>query len=59
VAAVTEPEEGLREQLQNRYGDAGLVELALAISSSQVYPITKRALGYATSCAKVTLNFDE
>jgi hypothetical protein len=56
---VTEPEDGLREQPRNRYGDAGLVELALAISSSQVYPITKRALGYATHCAKVTLNFDE
>ena len=37
------------------YGDRGLVELALAIASCRVFPITKRALGYGTSCAAVTI----
>jgi hypothetical protein len=31
----------------------GLVELALAIASARVFPIAKRALGYATSCTLV------
>ncbi len=45
----------LREQIQRLYGDEALVELALAIASSRVFPITKRALGYATSCERMTL----
>jgi alkylhydroperoxidase family enzyme len=47
-------EEGeLRERLRERYGEEGLVELALGIAAARVFPVTKRALGYATSCALV------
>jgi len=53
VVAATGAEETLRPRLQARYGDAGLVELALGIAAARVYPTTKRALGYATSCARV------
>jgi hypothetical protein len=42
-----------RERIRARYGEKGLVELALAIASCRVFPITKRALGYAQSCAAV------
>ena len=41
----------LRETLRSRYGEQGLVELALAIATARIIPTTKRALGYAQSCA--------
>jgi hypothetical protein len=43
-------EDALRERIRLRYGDEGLIEMALAIASCRVFPITKRALGYAVSC---------
>jgi alkylhydroperoxidase family enzyme len=48
-------EDHLREQIRRRYGEAGLIELALAIAVCRVFPSTKRALGYATSCSRVTV----
>jgi alkylhydroperoxidase family enzyme len=53
VVAATGEEEALRPRLHERYGEAGVVELALGIAAARVYPTTKRALGYATSCARV------
>jgi alkylhydroperoxidase family enzyme len=53
VVRATGDEESLRQRIRYRYGEDGLVELALAIASARVFPITKRALGYATSCALV------
>ena len=47
-------EEGeFREALSERYGDEGIVELAMAITRGRFYPTLKRSLGYATSCALV------
>ena len=43
----------LRQRLRERYGEEGLVEMALGIAAARVFPVTKRALGYATSCALV------
>lgn len=40
----------LREVLRARVGDAGLVELALAIGVGGAFPSIKRALGYSRSC---------
>lgn len=48
-------EDPLREQMRRHYGEAGLVELALAIAICRVFPTTKRALGYATSCSQVAI----
>jgi alkylhydroperoxidase family enzyme len=42
--------DALRERIRLKYGDEGLVEMALAIASCRTFPITKRALGYAISC---------
>jgi alkylhydroperoxidase family enzyme len=42
-----------RERIRARYGEKGLVELALAIAACRVFPIAKRALGYAQSCSAV------
>jgi alkylhydroperoxidase family enzyme len=44
-------EDALRERIRQRYGDEGLIEMALAIASCRVFPVTKRALGYAVSCS--------
>jgi hypothetical protein len=41
----------LRESLRARYGEKGLVDLALAMATARVMPTTKRALGYAQACA--------
>jgi len=46
----------LREQLRDRYGDAGLIDLAYALASAQVFPVVKRALGYGTACVRVDLD---
>lgn len=56
VVQATYDEEELRERIRRRHGEEALIELALAIASSRFFPITKRALGYATSCSRVTLN---
>jgi alkylhydroperoxidase family enzyme len=44
-----------RERIRRSYGDEGLIEMALAIASCRVFPITKRALGYAVSCSAVAI----
>ena len=56
VVEKTGAEDELRERLRGRYGDEGLIELAMAIAGARVFPITKRALGYAKSCALVELH---
>lgn len=49
-------EDALRERIRLRYGDEGLIEMALAIASCRVFPITKRVLGYAVSCSAVAIS---
>ncbi len=55
VVTASGGEAPLREELTRRFGEEGVIELALAMASSRVFPITKRALGYATSCSAMTL----
>ncbi len=43
------------EQVRDRWGNEGLVELALAVATSQVYPMAKRGLGLAVSCSRVRI----
>ena len=45
----------LRERLRQRYGDAGLIALALAITSAGTFPTFKRAVGLATTCSQVRI----
>lgn len=42
---------GLRGRLRQHYGEAGLIELSLAVSLAAFFPRFKRGLGAATSCA--------
>jgi alkylhydroperoxidase family enzyme len=51
VLKATYDEGPLRERLRARYGDEGLIELAFGMATVRVFPITKRALGYAVSCS--------
>ncbi len=51
VVTVNGEEDAVRERIRLRYGDEGLIEMALAIASCRVFPVTKRALGYAVSCS--------
>lgn len=41
-----------RDRIRQRFGDAGLIELGLAVATCRIFPTTKRALGYATSCSQ-------
>jgi alkylhydroperoxidase family enzyme len=58
VMERTYDEGDLREKIRARYGrrgDAALSEIALVLSSARAFPVTKRVLGYATSCSAVTV----
>ena len=55
VVTANGEEDAWRERIRLRYGDEGLIEMALAIASCRVFPITKRALGYAVSCSDVAV----
>ncbi len=55
VVKATDTADASRERIRQRYGEAGLVELALAIGVCRVLPTTKRALGYAISCSQVKI----
>jgi alkylhydroperoxidase family enzyme len=56
IVEASDKEEAYRQRLRDRFGEEGLVELALGIATARVFPITKRALGYATSCSLVKVN---
>jgi alkylhydroperoxidase family enzyme len=55
VLTVNGHEDTLRERIRLRYGDEGLIEMALAIATCRVFPTIKRALGYAVSCSAVAV----
>ena len=45
------------ERLRRAYGNAGVAELALAITGARMYPALKRALGHGQSCERLSLDF--
>jgi len=55
VVTATGGEEHFRERIRSRYGEEALVELAMTMAACRVFPITKRALGYAKSCSAVAV----
>lgn len=46
----------LREAVRAKWGDAGVIDLALAVQISRMYPMVKAALGYARSCERITVD---
>jgi len=55
VVAKDPGSEELRRLIEQWWGKAGTIELALAIASGHVYPAVKRAMGYAQACQGVTV----
>lgn len=47
--------DSLREQILQRWGQAGLVSLAMAISITRVYPSLKYVLGHGRSCSRLQI----
>jgi hypothetical protein len=59
VLRASHDEAELREKIRARYaprGDAALSEIALVLCSSRSFPVTKRVLGFATSCSQVKVD---
>jgi alkylhydroperoxidase family enzyme len=53
VVTASGAEGPYRERIRECYGEEALVELAMTMAACRVFPITKRALGYAKSCSQV------
>lgn len=54
VASGGDSEE-LRTKLKGVYGEAGFIELTLAITTARIFPTLKRGLGHAVSCSRVSV----
>ncbi|MGE0388079.1 MAG: hypothetical protein AB7Q97_25420 [Gammaproteobacteria bacterium] len=50
------PTEDLRRLASRRWGARGLVSMAYAIVTPQVYPLLKRALGHAQACERLVVD---
>lgn len=46
----------LRDEIVRRWGQAGLVAIALQITTARMYPTLKYALGYGKACSKVMVD---
>lgn len=55
LARDMEAVEPLREEIVRRWGDRGLVAIALALMTARMYPTVKYALGYGKTCSRVTV----
>ena len=56
ILTASADQDACRERIRQRYGDEGLIEMALAIATWRVFPTVKRALGYAVSCSNVAVS---
>ncbi|HXQ14367.1 MAG TPA: hypothetical protein VN814_07075 [Caulobacteraceae bacterium] len=45
----------LRDEIVRRWGEKGLVAIALTITTARMYPTLKYALGFGKTCSKVTV----
>lgn len=55
MATANGEEDMLRESIRLRYGNEGLIEMALAIASCRAFLVIKRTLGYAVRCSAVAI----
>jgi hypothetical protein len=53
-----EEADALRDEVVRRWGQEGLVALALALTTARMYPTLKYALGHGKSCSRVTVAGD-
>ena len=45
-----------RESVRAQWGDAGVLDLTLAVQIGRLFPMLKTALGYGKTCQKVTID---
>jgi hypothetical protein len=45
----------LREEIVRRWGEKGLVAIAMALTTARMYPTLKYALGHGKACSRVTV----
>ncbi|MBP6013726.1 MAG: hypothetical protein KBA31_15980 [Alphaproteobacteria bacterium] len=55
VVAKGEMADEMREQIRDRWGERGLIELAFTIATARFYPAVKRGMGYAHTCERVVI----
>lgn len=55
VLQHSEAADASRAEIVQRWGQAGLVSLAFAITASRMYPTIKYALGHGHTCTRVTV----
>jgi len=55
IFAASPDADALREQVRERWGDKGVVELTFALQGSRLYPMVKAGLGFAKECRQVTV----
>ena len=48
-------DEEYRDAIRARWGEKGLIDLALALQMGRMFPMVKSALGYARECRRVTV----
>jgi len=48
-----------REAVRARWGDKGVIDLAMALQTGRLFPMMKLALGYARECRRVSVNGHE
>jgi len=58
IAVATNSDEAMSlvERARARYGERGLVSLALVVTSARMYPALKRGLGHGMMCSKITVS---
>lgn len=47
--------DGLRDEIEQRFGASAVTAASFAASSGRIYPVLKRGLGYGQLCSRVTL----
>ena len=50
--------EGLRPEVEHRWGKAGLAEIAFVVATTRSYPALKRAMGYAQTCQRAVIGYE-
>jgi hypothetical protein len=45
-----------REAIRSRWGDKGVIDLAMGLQMGRLFPMMKLALGYAKECRRVTVD---
>ena len=55
LARDMEVADPLRDEIQRRWGQGGLVDIALALTTARMYPTLKYALGHGKACSRVTV----